>query len=287
MNRCYDEIMNLKEADEFKNIIKKWEVLSGNIKKYPNNAPIILPDMFWVAKSGVGKTKLLKLMSEYLYSKGNLIDFYGDVKFFEFMLNYTEPNEPFNELRRLMDEINNAAGFRNEYRGIILIDIDDWVNCYEEKHFKSFMEYISSNSDKWLVVLSVSGGDSQQLHNLQAFLSMYLRLEKIILTLPKTEDLFVYIEERLSQYGLSLSGDAQNLLHATIEKLRRNRYFDGFKTIKLLCHDIVYEFYSKENTSVSVLTESDLAAFSADSEYVKRTVAKFEKKNKIGLLNGE
>ena len=86
MSKYYDEIMSLIGADEFKALIKKWDILSSNITRFPREQPILLPDLLCVGGSGVGKTKLIKLMSEYLYSKGNLVDFSGDGKFFEFLL---------------------------------------------------------------------------------------------------------------------------------------------------------------------------------------------------------
>lgn len=285
MNRYYDAIMDLAGMEEFKALIQKWDTLSGNIQKNPPSVPILLPDLLWVANSGVGKTKLIRLMSEYLHAKDNLVDFYGDVKFFEFLLNYVPKEAPFTELQRLMEEVSEAAGFRNEYRGAILIDIDGWVKHYEEPHFVSFMEYLSAHSDRWMIVLSVS--EQEGLHNLQAFLSMYLRLEKITLTLPKTGELFGFISENLQKYGLSLCADAQQLLHATIEALRENKYFDGFKTIKMLCQDIVYEHFSRDGATGGVLTAQNLAKFSADGDYVKTAIENAAKVHKIGFLNKE
>ena len=284
MNQYYDEIMALHDAEDFKSVISRWQTLSENLKSLPTDAPVLLPDMLWVARSGVGKTKYLRLMSEYLASSGNLMDFYGDVKFFEFLLSYCSPNQPFTELRRLMDEVYNAAGFRSEFRGIIHIDINEWLDHYEENHFISLMEYLASNSDKWLVVLTVYSESEEKIHNLISFLSMYLRIEKLTLPLPKTEDLFFYIENQLSAYGLSLSDDAKKLLHDSIETIRKNKYFDGFKSIKMLCQDIVYTVYSKQ-TDAAVLTAEQLSSFASDSEYVRRTVSNIEKVSRIGLLN--
>lgn len=109
----------------------------------------------------------------------NLMEFYGDVKFFEFLLNYCHPNEYFSELQRLIDKIDNAAGFRNEFKGIVHIDINEWIDHFEKKHFVSLMECLSSNSNKWLIVLSVYSDKKEKIHNLNAFLSLYLRIEKI------------------------------------------------------------------------------------------------------------
>lgn len=116
INQFYTEIMNLKEAEEFKRVIKRWHILSENMRTKPMNAPIILPDMLWVAQSGVGKTNLLKLMAEYLSSQNNLMEFYGDVKFFEFLLNYCSPNDYFSELQRLIDRRRKSLSILHSQR---------------------------------------------------------------------------------------------------------------------------------------------------------------------------
>lgn len=285
MNRFYQEIMELNEAEELKKVISRWNILSENIKTKPVNLPVLLPDMLWVARSGVGKTRLLRLMSEFLYCQKNLMEFYGDVKFFEFYLNYCSPEEHFSELQRLMDEVENAAGFRNEYKGIIYIDINEWLEHFEEKHFVSFMEYLSANSDNWLVVLSVASNSKNKIHNLNAFLSMYLRIEKITISFPKTEDILVSVEERLNQYDLTLENDAKQVLFKTIEKLRKNKYFDGFKTIKMLCQDIIYDVFSNGSIENFSLDASRLSKFDCDSEYVNKMIANIERVSQIGFLD--
>lgn len=281
MNKYYDEIMQLKGADEFKDIIRKWQNLSDNMNEHPSNEPVLLPDMLWVAKSGSGKTRMLSLLSDYLYSAENLMDFYGDVKYFEFLLSYCDPAKPFTELNRLVDEVSNAAGFRNEFKGIMFIDIDEWKQHFEEKHFISFMEFLSSGSDNWMIILSIDSDKDEDTHNLEAFISMFLRIEKISILPPSAEDLFHYLESGLFKYGLTLADDAKELLFATIEKLRSNKYFDGFKSIKMLYQDIVYTIFSVKK--VDSLTAAMLSEFSADSDYIKRISFNSEKIRKIGF----
>lgn len=287
MNKYYEEIMNLKEAEEIKLVVKKWETLSNNIKKSPTKSSIILPNILMVARSGVGKTNLLRLLSEYIDSKGNLLNFYGDVKFFEFSLGYIPPNQEFTELLRLFDEVGFAAGFRNEFRGIIRIDIDEWIEHYEERHFIDFMEYLAANDDNWLIILSTTPVTKKKLQNLKAVISMYLRIEEITLSLPKTENLFDYISKTLAGYDLTLSSDGKELLYATIEKLRRNRNFDGFKSIKLLCQEIAYSIFARKDTTSNVLTADILSDFGPDSKYVNKMVLNYDKVRKIGLIDKE
>jgi hypothetical protein len=176
-----------------------------------------------------------------------------------------------------------AAGFRSEYKGIIRVDINEWVSHYKERHFVHFVEYLACYSEKWLIILTVDSDESEHFHDLESFLSMYLRLEKVTLTLPCTDDLLCYMERKLGGYGLSADEGAKALLSATVEKLKENKYFDGYKTLALLCQDIVYEVFSKERPERDVLTADMLSGFSCDSDYVKRTIRKIEKVNKIGF----
>ena len=280
----YSEILNLKEAKDFARVIKKWELLSNNLKN-TTNIQMVLPDLFWVSKPGVGKTHLLRLLSEYLYSKQNLMDFKGDVKYFEFLVDYCSPTATFTEVNRLYNEIKNASGFRNSYKGILSIDIDEWLGHCEEKHFLTFLEYLSSNSDDWLIIFIVSSGSKTEISNLESVLSMYFRIEKSILSIPKSNDLLDFVITKLSGYDLTLSEDAKNLLLETINKLRENKYFDGYKTLVMLCQDIVYEFFSVKKLDDNVITADHLVEFAPDSKYIERATWKAEKKNRIGFIN--
>ena len=254
------------------------------MKIKPANKPIILPNMLWIAKSGVGRTSLLRLLSNYLYEQGNLMDFYGEVKFFEFMLGYCKPGEVFTELQRLTGEIRKAAGFRNEFRGIIHIDINEWLYHLDDHNFSSFMEYLSSNSDNWLIVLSAYSKNKDEIKKLKAVVSMYLRIEALTIELPKTESLVSFVETELEDYGLRIDSDAKEILRTSIEKLRENKYFDGYKTLKMLCQDIVYDFFSDCEVQRDLLTAKELVDFSADSEYIEKMIYKIEQTRKIGFV---
>ena len=171
MNQNYNEIMNLYGVDEIKNLVKKWDVLSENLSDIKSNSGIILPDLLWVMNSGVGRTRILNLFAEYLYSKRNLVDFYGDTKYFEFLLNYCSPEQSFGELQRFMNTVQSAAGFRSEFRGVICVDVNEWVEHYKEKHFVSFLELLACHREDWLIVLSVREHDENTIQKLYSYLS--------------------------------------------------------------------------------------------------------------------
>ncbi len=282
----YAQIAALKEAEDFMRVMKKWDTLSKRIAP-DKKLPMILPDLFWVARSGVGKTNLLKLLSEYLYEAGNLMDFHGNVKYFEFMLDYRSPDMPFHEIERMINEVRDAAGFRNLYRGIIAVDIEEWLGHCEEKHFISFLEYLASNSADWLVIFNVTGEREEELQTLESILSMYFRLEKSVLSLPQTDVLVEYVADRLQMYGLSLDPGAEKTVFKAIETMRANKYFDGYKTLLILCQDIVYEAYSGETMSGKTITATDLERFAPENTYMQRATWRAERERRIGLIKKE
>ena len=282
MQTSYERIMAHNGLCDFKKLIKQWSALSSNMKDTYSGAPIILPDIFLVSDSGTGRSHLLELLSDFLSEHDNLINFYGDVKYFEFMLNYCPKEQPFTEIQRLMDEVDNAAGFRSEYRGIIYIDIDEWRGHSEERHFLDFLEYLSDNSDDWLVILSVANRDEEQRNKMEALISSFLRIEKIVIAKPTVDELVSFIAARLSAYGLKLLADAEALVREDIEVLYRNKYFDGFKTAKMLAQDISYQAYI-DNGDKKELERSDLAVFEPNGDYINRMLAKIERTKFIGF----
>ena len=114
MNTYFEQLMEFKGADELKSLVKRWEILSENIRRTAFDLPIVLPDLFVYTKPGFGNTKLLSLIAEYLDSKQNLMSFYGDVKFFEFKLDYCSPEKEFTELYRLIESTQKAADVNND-----------------------------------------------------------------------------------------------------------------------------------------------------------------------------
>ena len=277
-----EEISKQRGLRDFKKLVAKWDVLSRNMAAVPSKAPIILPDIILISHSGAGRTHFLNLLSDFLEEKGNLISFYGDVKYFEFMLNYCEPDRDFKEIQRLMLEISNAGGFRSEYRGIVFIDIDEWNGHFEEKHFISFMEYLSDNSDDWLIVLSLSGRDPEEVAVAESIISSFLRTERVRIEEPTASELVSYVENKIGIYGLVMKLDAKDVIFDSIKELCKNKYFDGYKTAKILAQDIAYHAYSSAECTHE-LSAADVDAFKRDGEYIQKMMLKIEKSQKIGF----
>ena len=57
----YDEIMALYGLDEMKNVIRKWYNVSKHLE-YASDMPIVLPNLLWLTKPGIGKSHFVRLL---------------------------------------------------------------------------------------------------------------------------------------------------------------------------------------------------------------------------------
>lgn len=280
-NIYFEKIMELPGLDEMKELLMQWDRAANNISRMPIDKPIVLPDLLWLTRSGAGKTHLIKLLSEYLYSK-RLMDFYGDTKYFEFLLEYCQPNTPLTELTRLIREVNCAAGFRSEYKGVLALDITLWNGHFEELYFQRILEYLSSMDDYICVIFIVENFSDEDTKKIENILSSFFRIRSISLLYPSVEHLTAYLENKLSTYGLKLEDNARALLSESINELIDNKYFDGYKTINRMCKDIVFDLCSAVDFCPINITVEKLNRYSKDGEFIK-TMKETIKTRKMGF----
>ena len=282
LNPYFDEIMKLKGAEELQELVRKWERLSENLKNRRTGVPIILPDILMFTEHGYGNGRVLKLIAEYLYASDNLMDFSGDLKYFEFALSYCDKHNEFSELTRLIDSVRTAAGYRYEYRGVLRIDITDWIEHAEERHFFELLEYLSVNSKNWMIVLTVSEERSDKTKDLEAIVSTFLRTEVLSIHMPSAKEFVSFARECFNGYGITLSPEAADLLEQSVDELKKSKSFHSYQTVEMLCSDVAYNLLSVSGAATEIQA-SDLAAFAPGSDYIGKTKKKISKRESLGF----
>ena len=286
LERCFDTIMDLKCADEFKEMITRLHVLIKNKTAYSLNG-LSLPNYLWVAKRGGGMTTMIKIFAEYLYA-ARAIEFCGKEKSFEFKLKYIAPGSYFSELIRLDQTIASNAGHNRFYKGIVCINIDEWIEHSKEEHFELLLDYISDNKDKLLVVFCIQTDDKKHVETVASMISSHMRIETLALSFPEATDLVDLIESKyINSRRFFLSEKAKALLHETIEELSGSDHFGGFKTISRLAEDIMHDVLSTGLGVSTTITTEMLSRYRKDSTYVQRAVTRSGKRAVIGFAGRE
>ncbi len=265
----YEDILDLHGLDEMKETIKKWNAILTNLKSKSDKAPILLPNLFLKSKLGAGKSNFIHLLSEYLYSTG-FMTFYGDVKYFEFFLEYCDPSKEMSEINRFAEQLKTAAGFRNEYRGVVAIDLSEWAKHEREENFILFLEYMSIIDINVCIVFTINDVEQGSLTEMEKVISSFCRVRSVEFLYPSKEEFTKYSKKLIGEYNLTLDERAEKLLCESIGKLMESEYFYGYKTINRLCLDIVFEIGSFENMADGLVSAEHLKDFSKDSDFIEK-----------------
>lgn len=268
----YDQIMSLKGLSGFKEVIERWERFSENITRYQAKQSLVLPDLVWIADNGIDKTGLLSLLTNYLDEAENMVEFYGNVKYFEYYLEYVPDKNNFHEIQKLAEKIRDAAGFRSEYKGLLSIELGEWVGHFHEENFINLLKFLATMDNDIMFIFNIHNYDPEAVEQLMKILVLFFRIEVIEMTLPDSEELGTYIKNDIQEYGLNLDPEAEAMVIATVNKLREDQYFAGYQMLDRLAADIVYSVYTSTPPYDGIVTKGMISAFAPDGMYVSELI---------------
>lgn len=271
-NVYYDQIMALKGLSSFKEVIERWERFSENITRYQAKQTLVLPDLVWVSDNGIDKTGLLSLLTNYLDEAENMVEFYGNVKYFEYYLEYVPDKNNFHEIQKLAEKIRDAAGFRSEYKGLLSIELGEWVGHFHEENFINLLKFLATMDNDIMFIFNIHNYDPEAVEQLMKILVLFFRIEVIEMSLPDSEELGMYIKNDIQEYGLNLDPEAEAMVIATVNKLREDQYFAGYQMLDRLAADIVYSVYTSTPPYDGIVTKGMISAFAPDGMYVSELI---------------
>ena len=285
IDECLDNILALEGVEELKTTVQRLQKFHINKETYAIT-DVTLPNYLWIFNRGGGITTCVNAFSEYL-DAAKLFQFTGNIKYFEFIPAYIDPNAYFSELTRFNNTISDIAGHHRYFRGIACIIIDEWIEHVDEKNFYRLLDYLENKSDKILSIFCVHTNNKRIIGEIEASLSSYLRFETINLRFPSPDELVAFINNKyLYSYNFSFTREAKALLLESVDEIVSGKNFNGFVTINQLANDIMYKLLTS-NIKSNEITAEMLSNFGKNSSYVKRLKKLFGNGNIVGFTQNK
>lgn len=130
-----------------------------------------------------GRCILLDMPSDCQYILGKIceeaensqsINFEGIEKGVFHHSEYTSPCNKFKEIKKIILNTNAAKGLTNEFSGILMIDITEWLNHECENYFSILLKFLHDKNKYWKYVFVVTSDDSRKKERLyQELLKMF------------------------------------------------------------------------------------------------------------------
>lgn len=118
--------------------------------------------------------------------------FSGKEPYVFYRLKYTPPYEKFQELRNMILQIRQAAGFCSEYHGMLCIDPSEYRGHEEEEFFIAVLKYLYDNTVNSSVILVCCQYSEQEMAKLANICMKYFPVCK--------EQIHIFEEETICKY---------------------------------------------------------------------------------------
>lgn len=116
-------------------------------------------------------------------------------------LAYVPPYETFGGLRRLAAQIRDAAGLRAEFRGIVALDLQEWLDHENELYLSVTFKYLHDHRRSWKILVTAGEIPARRMQPLLLAAAPYLR--------PDLRQLCLFQDRALLQSYLHAHADLE------------------------------------------------------------------------------
>lgn len=101
-------------------------------------------------------------------------DFAGEKLYVYHRLNYVQPCDDFLELKKLQSAIKGVTGLRANFRGIVALDVQEWLGHLNEEYFIIALKFLHDHMHHgWRYVFTVGDGGAGETRRLMVLLARY------------------------------------------------------------------------------------------------------------------
>lgn len=180
-----------------------------------------------------------------------------------------DPDEEFPGLRRLYGHLARCARnlFRNEYCGVVVLDISEWLGHEADNNFGTLLDYVSESPAVFCLLVRSRNADDAELGRLEAVVSRSVGAR--IIDVRKEEE--AQYAQEIRQFLLAgLVEVAPELLTPIAEMVDKAMLLPGFgrNTPTLLASELLRFLRGASSSSAKALSAELLDEYIKDSRYL-------------------
>ena len=146
-------------------------------------------------------------------------------------------DKSFPAVQELYELLLKSGGYYGSYRGILLIDVSEWVGHFRDRYFDVFLAYLADlRMDGVIPFFYVDcGGREDELHSLETVIFSYFRSVRVGFG---AEELCEYGVSVLEEHGIVPGEKARDYLEGFVREALRSHLFHGTESVRRICEDV-------------------------------------------------
>lgn len=142
------------------------------------------------------------------------------------------------EFQRMYITLKNYAGFCNEFKGIVAVDLSDWAGGALDEDLDAVLSYLKdTQQDRFYLFYATTGHPEK----LRTVLQLYFAVELHSLRLDQATDLLRFAVGKLeAEYGVTVDNLAEVALMQLVKEVSGAEDYRGVASVRSLCRDMAY-----------------------------------------------
>ncbi len=147
------------------------------------------------------------------------------------------------EFHRMYTTLKNHAGFCNDFKGIVAVDLTDWASCGMDEDLEAVLSYLKDTQHDRFYIFYATTSEPDKLRNILQF---YFTVQPHFLKLEKASELLSYAVSKLrSEYSIRLDNQAEASLGQVIRAVVKAGGYRGIGSVSSMCRDLSYQLLSE------------------------------------------
>lgn len=262
-------------------MISNWNKILSRIGKISGCTTELLPNPMLIGKTSMEKVRAARELSEIIY-KNQVLDSMEERRILYYRIGYCSASDSrFTDFRHLVYRLKTACGYHGKFRGVLVLDITEWRKHSNENYFDVLLCYLADLREDVYTVFCMDTDPGCEDRDVCRKISQYFRLNMVDLKKNDTAEYFQFIREKLWANKVGIEQDAERVLLKYIEKMKENKSFCGYETVRRMAEEMICHFYLY--TSGNRKMTADFVSHFFKTTGMDKDAGKGEQRNKMGF----
>jgi hypothetical protein len=209
-------------------------------------------DLIFLVTEMKDNDKIVNSVSEQTYANNPGI-FEGTDPYAYYKMKYVPPYDSFGELRQLILRIKNSTGLRYEFKGIIAIDLFEWLGHENDEYFDVTLKFLYDHRHIWKYIFTFKDAGIEKLNPMFDHAIHFFRIMVIDKCLFNHRDeLKKYLKNSFDKNNVTYESSAIDIL-AGIFSDKDAKNIKSYEKIDMITQDIADNSPDKKITGTAIV----------------------------------
>lgn len=141
---------------------------------------------------------------------------------------------------------------------IVAYDMREWMGQFSEPAFLNYLRRVGQYAKNILLVLRVPYMDMKTIRRMEQNLSNVLSIRSIVVPPVTSENMVVYLKDKLGASGFSVAEGCEDLLEQWICQEKNEGNFYGYKTLDKMAGELIYHKALHGTGEITIICPTDV-----------------------------